>query len=73
MNKAGHCYYPKEEHEMEKPSDCVCYWDEEHGIKALQICNKHYRTHILKYYPESKQAQFIRQESEIDQQQMRLL
>ena len=60
MNKSGHCYYPNEEHEMDKPSGCCCYWDEERGIESLQICNDHYNQHILRYFPDSRMAEYLR-------------
>jgi hypothetical protein len=82
MNKPGHCYYPNEEHEMDKPSGCCCYWDEARGIEALQICNDHYNQHILKYFPDSRMAEHLRSQgikievsentTNTSQQQMRL-
>jgi len=77
----GHCYYPKEEHEIDKSGYCV-YWDAARGIEALQICNDHYNQHILRYFPDSKIAEHLRSQgikievsentTNTDQQQMKL-
>lgn len=43
---------------------CCTYWDEERGISGATICKTCYAKHILKYYPDSRGAEHIRDNSD---------
>ena len=47
------------------PNDNHSYWyrDESHGIpKMIHVCEACYKKHILKYFPDSKMAEYYRKQ-----------
>jgi hypothetical protein len=53
------CQYKN--HEV-KPISMYHYWDEENGIggKGIDVCRECYAEHILKFYPDGRIAEYIR-------------
>ena len=71
------CQYPGEEHLLEDTSmnagSCI-YQDAEHGIpEMIRCCERHYKIHILKYWPESSIASYYRKQDENKELQASLL
>ena len=52
------CQYS--DHPM-KPHSGYVYADHDHGIPEIRICKPCYAAHLLKYYPDSRVADHIRQ------------
>lgn len=62
------CQYPGEDHFLDDTTmgggSCI-YQDDKHGIfEMIRICDRHYKLHILKYYPDSEIARFFRKQDE---------
>ena len=64
MNDNGFCEYPGKQHQStENRFTMILYRDVEHGIlNEINICQKCYEDHILKYYPNGNNAAWIRRE-----------
>ena len=62
------CQYPGSEHLLEDTAmsgGSVIYQDNDHGIpEMIRVCEKHYKEHILKYFPKSYIAIFFRKQDE---------
>lgn len=64
----NYCQYPNFEHILNDTTmgaGSLIYQDDKNGIpEMIRCCDYHYKSHILKYWPESSIAMYFRKQDE---------